>query len=179
MSRSNKAGIVYTPLYIHSFQFLRPHKLTDAEKFNIQYSNPILIPTTADKLRYYRYKKSLLQRDVADYAGIDRSTYMSYETGERDYYPLDKLSKIAELLDVDITKLLDDYNRFLFDGQGEQIRRFRKLNGLTQADLARMLNVHTGTVKKWESNISQISLKTYSLLQGRHTINSLSQQPIT
>ena len=81
---------------------------------------------------------------------------MSYETGERDYYPPDKLSKIAELLNVDITELLDDYNRFLFDGQGEQIRKFRKRNRLTQADLARMLNVHVGTVKKWEKETVRI-----------------------
>ena len=123
-------GRFTVPLQSTAFCFLRPRKLTDAEKFNIQYPNPAMLTTTADKLRYYRYKKSLLQREVADYAGINESTYIHYENPEHDYYPMDKLDRIAELLEVDITDLLDEYNRFLYDGQGWQIRKIRQKHGL-------------------------------------------------
>ena len=56
-----------------------PHKFQDAEKFNLQFSDFSEITETADKLRWLRYQKGLRQRDVADYAGIDRSTYVHYE----------------------------------------------------------------------------------------------------
>lgn len=119
---------------------------------------------TADKLRYYRYKTSLLQREIAEYAGINESTYASYENGDRDYYPLDKLSKIAELLKVDVTLLLDDYNRFLFEGQGSQIRRLRKNLEMTQVEFGKRYSVHGGTVKKWESGKVRIYKDTWKKL---------------
>ena len=87
--------------------------LVEAEKFNIRFPDPSEITETADKLRWYRYRKALLQREVAEYAGIDRSTYIHYEEYGRDYYPLDKMEKIAEILGVPVTELLDEYNRFL------------------------------------------------------------------
>ena len=34
---------------------------------------------------------------------------------------MDKLGKIAELLDVEITELMDDYNLFLYHNQGKQL----------------------------------------------------------
>jgi DNA-binding XRE family transcriptional regulator len=63
-------GVKYAPLYIHSFQLLQPRRLLEAERFNIKYTNPFEITTVVDKLRYYRHKKALRQRDVAEKTGI-------------------------------------------------------------------------------------------------------------
>ena len=166
MAKRSKDGYTFAPLYILNFCFLRPHKLTEAEKFNIQYPDPSKIPTVADRLRYYRYKKSLRQRDVADYAGINKSTYIHYENPEHDCYPLDKLSRIAELLEVDITDLLDEYNQFLYEGQGWQIRKIRKSMGMTQNEFGRLMGVHGGTVKSWEASRVQIQRGTYERLSS-------------
>jgi len=67
MVRYDNGALRCAPLYVHSFSLFQPHKLVDAEKFNITYSDPSQLISTADKLRYYRYKKALLQRDIADY----------------------------------------------------------------------------------------------------------------
>ena len=48
----------------HSIPLLAPHHLLEAEKFNIRYTDPAQITCMADKLRWYRYKKALLQREV-------------------------------------------------------------------------------------------------------------------
>ena len=152
---------VYVPLFIFSFKMLQPHKLVDAEKFNITYSDPSLLVSTADKLRYYRYKKALRQRDVADYAGIDRSTYNSYEQDERDYYPIEPLSKIAEVLAVDMSDLLDDYNMFLYNGQGEKIKELRKSMKLTQFEFAKLHGVNRRTIEQWEHEKVQIFKSTW------------------
>jgi Predicted transcriptional regulators len=155
---------IYAPFYICSFPFERPLKFTDSQNFFEQYSNPKELKSTADKLRYFRYKKSFLQRDIADSVGIDRSTYIDYESAGRDYYPVEKLQKIAELLEVDVIELLDDYNRFLFDGQGRQIRTLRKKLGLTQYQFGKLNGVNVTTIKRWEGDKVIIFKSTWKKL---------------
>ena len=120
MVRNTNGVVSCAPLFIHRFQFLRPHFLADSEKFNTTELGEL--KTTADKLRYYRYKKGLLQRDVADYVGIERTTYHTYEADERNYFPLEILEQIAELLEVTVVDLLDDYSTFLYNGQARQLK---------------------------------------------------------
>lgn len=94
--------------------------------FNLQFSDFAEISETADKLRWLRYQKGLWQRDVADYAGIDRSTYVHYEEYGKDAYPLEHMERIAQLFEVPVDSLLDDYNLFLRNGQGEQIKAIKR-----------------------------------------------------
>ncbi len=113
----------------------------------------------------------MFQSEVADYAGINTSTYLSYESGDRDYYPIDKMKRIANLLDVDILELLDDYNRFLYDGQGKQIRKLRKSMGLTQYQFGKRMGVSAGAVKRWESDRVVIFKSTWEkIVRLAHTI---------
>ena len=81
-----------------------PHKFQDAEKFNLQFSDFSEITETADKLRWLRYQKGLRQRDVADYAGIYRSTYIHYEEYGKDFYSPKHMEKIASFT-IDHIKL--------------------------------------------------------------------------
>ena len=130
---SNVSGAVkVAPLQILQFPVVLPHKFQDAEKFNLQFPDFSEITETADKLRWLRYQKGLRQRDVADYAGIDRSTYVHYEEYGKDLYPPEHMEKIAQLFEVPVDTLLDDYNLFLRNGQGEQIKAIRTKLGLTQ-----------------------------------------------
>jgi DNA-binding XRE family transcriptional regulator len=91
MVRYYNGVVQYAPLYVHSFK-LR-HRLAP---------EPAVLTTIADKLKHYRYAKALKQSDIADYAGIFRSTYIRYESGMENY-PLDKLEKIAELQTYSMT----------------------------------------------------------------------------
>lgn len=154
---------IISPLYVHRFSFRVPH-LTEAERFLRLHRDAEALETTAEKIRYYRYKKSLCQYEVADYTGIDRNTYINYENASRDFYPPDKLVKLADCLEVDVYDLCDGYNRFLIDGQGRQIRELRKSRGLTQYEFAKLFNVTTGTVKRWESERITISKATWQKL---------------
>ena len=147
MSKYTLGVTKYSPLLLQSFSFSTPHQLLESEKFNIRYTDPSQITEVADKLRWHRYKKSLLQKDVAHKVGIDRSTYVHYEESGRDYYPIEIMKKIAVLYDVDVTELLDEFNMFLYNGQGEQIRKKRKALNMTQSEYAKMLGVPLGTLK--------------------------------
>ena len=152
MVRQTDKGIAYAPLYVHSFQLVQPHFHVDAEKYNMAYSDLSEIESMADRLRWCRYRKGMLQREVADFLGIDRSTYMSYEENVRDLYPLENMEKLAELYSVPIMSLLDEYNMFLYRGQGKQIKALRKAYGMTQKQFAEMLEISRGTLKDWEND---------------------------
>ena len=159
---SNVSGAVkVAPLQILQFSVILPHKFQDAEKFNLQFSDFSEITETADKLRWYRYQKGLRQRDAADYAGIDRSTYIHYEETGRDFYPKEHMEKLAELFEVPLKDLLDDYNLFLLRGQGAQIKAIRQRLGLTQKAYAAQLGVPLQKFKRWEQGNVQIFKSTW------------------
>ena len=65
---------------------------------------------------------------------------------------MDKLKKLANLFGVNIKKLLDDYNLFLYNGQGKQIKALRKGLGLTIPEFAKLYNTTPNTVRNWENN---------------------------
>ena len=159
---ANVAGTLkVAPLQILKFLVVLPHKFLDAEKFNLRFSDASEITEIADKLRWYRYQKGLRQRDAADYAGIDRSTYIHYEEAGRDFYPKEHMEKLAELFEVPVDTLLDDYNLFLRNGQGNQIKAIRMKLGLTQKQYADKLGVSLGSLKQWEQNRKQIFKSTW------------------
>ena len=60
-----------------------------------------------NNLRMIRNKSSISQQDIADYLGIDRKTYVSWESGAVDikssYIP-----KLAEFLHVEISDLFKE-----------------------------------------------------------------------
>lgn len=149
-------GMCCAPLYVHSISLTAPH-------LNSQCLSLPEIELVADKLRWCRHQKGLLQRDVAQYAEIDRSTYMHYEETGRDTYPLDKMQRIAKLFDVPLEKLLDDYNLFLYRGQGAQIKFLRKSKGFTQQEYARILKIPLPCLKAWEQERSKISKQSWSI----------------
>ena len=102
-------------------------------EFLQHYPTPDLLNTTADKLRWHRLQNGYLQSEIADMIGVCRSTYIYYEEPSRKFYELDKLQLLADLYQVDIKCLLDDYMLFLYQGQSKQLKALRKelcpLNG--------------------------------------------------
>jgi transcriptional regulator with XRE-family HTH domain len=160
MVQNVSGSIRFSPMYIHSFPLLTPHHL-ESEKFNIRFTDPLQITEIADKLRWLRYCKALLQREIADLIGINHSTYIRYEEYGHDYYPLEHMKKLAKLYEIPITDLLDDFNLFLYNNQGTQIRAKRMQLGLSRKEYAKILGVHPGSLKKLELNTVRIFKSTW------------------
>ena len=154
-------AIEFSVLMIRSFPLLQPHFQLEAELMNLKYSEPTKITSTASKLRWYRHRKALLQSEVADYAGIHQRTYSHYEKEGKDYYPIDKLNKIAELFDVKVTDLMDEYNLFLYYDQGKQIKAKREAMGMTCVQYAKYLGIPPAKLRQWENNRVQIFKSTW------------------
>ena len=95
MTSPDKPDIIET-LYKHSFS---PNDLPC----------PIVKDTpTKDKLRYYRTLKGLTQKQAATLIGIDRSTYIRWESGETKHYHHSKLAKAAEVFGCEALEMSDE-----------------------------------------------------------------------
>ena len=122
MCRNEDGVIRYAPLCIHTFLFIAPRKWLEAQLFNQQYHSYEEIDNVPDRLRWCRHQMGLMQKEVADLLDITRGHYIDFEMGYVDYYPKEIADKLAELFGVPVWDLLDDYNRFLYKGQGRKKR---------------------------------------------------------
>lgn len=67
----------------------------------------------AEKLKQLRTQKNMSQEAVANFAGITRRTYISYECDGRYPRKREVYRKLAECLDVDVNYLLADEEEFI------------------------------------------------------------------
>lgn len=143
-------------MYIHSFRLIAPRRLLEAQLFNQQYQNYEDIPNVQDGLRWCRHHMGLMQKEVADLIGITRGHYIDFEVGYVDHDPKEIVDKLAELYQVPVDDLLDDYNRFLYNGQGKMIREYRESLGLKKKQFARLIKLDPGTLRCWENDEKQM-----------------------
>ncbi len=158
--RKIKEKTIYSLLYVHSFSFIIGNDYKECEKYNLTITNPNELENMNDKIRYLRLRKSMYQKDVAEYIGIDRATYSTYENGI-GVYPKDVMMKLSEMYKIDLDVLLDDYHRFIYYNQGQNIRRIRQDLGLNQEELAESLGVSLIVVKKAEQEKVRFLKKNY------------------
>ena len=145
---------------IRSFPLLQPHFQVEAEQLNLQYPDPAEITAAADKLRWYRHRKALLQRGEVGFLRVPEEKAGKGKLIFGITEP-DKLEKIAQILEVDMMELMDEYNLFLYHNQGRQIRAKREALGMTVVQYAKHLGVQDGKLRRWESNQVQISKATW------------------
>lgn len=159
------SNIYYIPLYILSFNFNNPSKFLLVDKLQNQFENFSEIQNIADKIKWLRHKKGLLQKDVADYLNIDRTSYVAYEKNSRGSYNINHLKKLAELFEIDITQLLDEYNMFLYKGQAKLLKYIRKELNVTQKDFAYMIDMTKHDVSNWEQSRTVLSKNTWKKIK--------------
>lgn len=124
---------------------------------NRQYHSYEEITSIPDKLRWCRHHLGLMQREVADRIGLSRQIYMDIETGVSVHME----RSLAKLFEINPTDLLDDYNRFLYEGQGKQLLAYRQQLGMSKKAFARFLGVDVRTIRNWESEQKTMSRKTW------------------
>ena len=152
----------YAPMYIHSFRLIAPRKLLEAQLFNQQYQNYEDIPNVQDRLRWCRHHMGLMQKEVAELIGITRGHYIDFEVGYVDHYPKEIVDKLAELYQISVDDLLDDYNRFLYKGQGKMIREYRESLGLKKKQLARLIGVDPNLLRAWEADQKRMNINSWN-----------------
>lgn len=162
----------YTPVFLHSFKVVQPVRLLDAELFNMQYRAIEDVKEIPDKLRWYRHSQGLLQSDVAEYLGMTESTYRDYEGGKIKLYPIGYLEKLAHLYKIKISELMDDYNLFIHNGQGEQVKQFRLKLGLSKPKFAKLFGTTKTVILKWERENVMMQKSSWERYQA--VVNKIS-----
>jgi DNA-binding XRE family transcriptional regulator len=87
--------------------------------------------------------------------------YIAYETGTVDYYPKETMDKLAAFFGINVFDLLDDYNRFQYNGQGRAISESRRLMGLSKKAYARMLGIDSRTLDNWEKDKKRMNKNSW------------------
>ena len=158
----NENGVVrYAPLCIHSFRLISPRKLLDSEIFNQLYHSYQEIDNVQDRLRWCRHHMGLMQKEVADFAGVSQSRYKDMETGQVDYFPKEIVDRLADLFGVPATDFLDEYNLFLYRGQGKLMREYRESLGLKKKPFAKLIGVNPDLLRAWESDQTQMTIHSW------------------
>ena len=82
-----------------------------------------------DNLRVLRSKQNISQQEIADFLGVDRKTYLSWETGTADikssYIP-----KLAEFLQVEINDLFKEKVSNIIINQHNTDNKDTSINGV-------------------------------------------------
>lgn len=124
------------------------------------------IESVSDRIRWLRMQKGLTQKEAAERIGVGRPTYGDYETGVIDRFDPVVIRKIAELYEVPVTDLLDSYNAFLMNGQGEQLRQWRTSLGKNPKEMAEYLGVAVSNIVTWEREEKTMTKKLYERCFG-------------
>ena len=121
------------------------------------------IQSPAAKLKYYRLRKGLTTRQLAEMVGIVPATVLMYER-EQAPIPVQTAIAIADILDIDKNLLLDDFAQFMNYPYNDRLHEVRKKHGLNQCDFATKADISWSIYSKWEGGSRQPSRKMYQKL---------------
>lgn len=119
--------------------------------------------TPGNILRYYRLRKGLTTRQLAEGVGIVPATVLMYE---REQFPIPYQTAVAfaHILEIDSNLLFDEFARFMDYPYSVKLREVRKAYRLNQTDFAEKAEISYGIYAKWETAVRQPSRKMYEQL---------------
>ena len=102
-----------------------------------------------------------MQVEVAEKVGMTHSVYKAIEEGFTQHIEPEKVERLAQFHGVPVTDFLDEFNRFLYDGQANRIRAYRESLGLGKKPFARKMGIPIRSLQGWESGRKVISIKCW------------------
>lgn len=119
--------------------------------------------TPAAMLKYYRQRKGLTTRQLAESIGVVPATVLMYER-ERFPIPYQTAVSMAKVLEIDRNLLFDEFAQFLDYPYSDRLREVRKAHRLNQATFAEKADISLSIYSKWEGGSRQPSRKMYEQL---------------
>ena len=113
-----------------------------------------------DNLRYYRQRKSLTTRQIAEQIDVVSATILMYEQNKHPI-PLDVANGLADVLDVNANLLYDDFTVFLSTPYSKALKDIRMSVGMSQRAFAEHIGVIPSYYYKLESGHRRPSRKVY------------------
>lgn len=113
-----------------------------------------------DNLKYYRHRKSLTTRELAEQVGVVPATILMYEQNKHPI-PYDMANRLAEVLDVEAGIFYDDFANFLAIPYNKALKDIRLTVGLSQRAFAEHIGVIPSYYYKLEEGHRRPSRKVY------------------
>lgn len=136
----------------------------------------------SDNLKYYRQRKQMTTRQLAEKLDIVPATVVMYESGKHPI-PYDVAIKLADVLKIEAALFYDDFSRFLAVPYTEALKSVRMALGLSQKAFAEQIEVIPSYYYKLEEGNRRPSRKIYQKIcavleaTGRQTL-LLWEQPL-
>lgn len=112
-----------------------------------------------DNLRYYRQRKSLTTRQLAEQIDVVPATILMYEQNKHPI-PFDVANGLADALDVNADLLYDDFAVFLVTPYSEALKDIRMSIGMSQRTFSQPTSETAGDHTRGRPMFSAMSLKT-------------------
>lgn len=119
--------------------------------------------TPAAMLKYYRQRKGLTTRQLAESVEVVPATVLMYERGQFPI-PYQTAVAMAKVLEIDRNLLFDEFAQFLDYPYSDRLREVRNAHRLNQAAFAEKTGVSLSIYSKWEGGSRQPSRKMYQQL---------------
>lgn len=114
----------------------------------------------SDNLKYYRQRKQITTRQLAEKLDIVPATVVMYENGKHPI-PYDVAIKLADVLEIEASLLYDDFSRFLAVPYTEALKSVRTVLGLSRKDFAERIGIAPSYYYKLEEGNRRPSRKVY------------------
>ena len=122
------------------------------------------LSTPGEYVRYYRQRRGLTTRQLAEELNIVPATVIAYEQG-RFPIPYDIAVLSAKVLQISESLLFDDFCVFISAPYTELLHTVRKRYGHNQVDFAENAGISPSIYAKWESGSRRPSRKMYQQLK--------------
>lgn len=155
LHRIKNEKVEYAPLFCIKL------RVNNYKHYSFNAYNEIDDSTFGGAIKKQRIEKHMTIKQVANVVGLSVDTLMRIEQNKYDLHNADKLKKLCDILNLDAQKICSPYQLFLLNNQGEQIKKFRKDNHLTQKQLASLLGIDRQAVSRYENNINPMSYKLW------------------
>ena len=114
----------------------------------------------SDNLRYYRQRKQMTTRQLAEKLDVVPATIVMYENGKHPI-PYDVAIKLADVLGIETFLLYDDFSRFLAIPYTEALKNVRTALGVSQKAFAEQMKLVPSYYYKLEEGNRRLSRKLY------------------
>ena len=114
----------------------------------------------SDNLKYYRQRKQMTTRQLAEKLDIAPVTVVMYENGKHPI-PYDVAIKLADVLKIEVSLIYDEFSRFLAAPYTEALKSVRTALGLSQKAFAEQMGLVPSYYYKLEEGSRRPSRKVY------------------